>query len=113
MMRFRRVVIGLAAAPAPTPIPHHGRATVMADLALSKATDSQVKQLATDLKKAQAPEVVTMSGWLSSCYRIRPARPAACPAWTWVARPVGHDEPGRHDRTGPLVAALLPFCPAM
>jgi uncharacterized protein (DUF305 family) len=46
-------------------IPHHGQAVTMADLALSKATNSQVKQLATSIKKAQNPEIVAMSGWLA------------------------------------------------
>ncbi|GAB3422569.1 DUF305 domain-containing protein [Flindersiella endophytica] len=45
-------------------IPHHAQAVEMADLALEKATNAQVKQLATGIKQAQQPEIDQMSGWL-------------------------------------------------
>ncbi len=45
-------------------IPHHGQAVDMADLALGRATDPTVKQLAAAVKSAQDPEIATMSGWL-------------------------------------------------
>lgn len=45
-------------------IPHHGQAIDMADMAVKKATNSQVKQLGTQIKAAQDPEIRTMSGWL-------------------------------------------------
>jgi len=45
-------------------IPHHGQAIQMASTALSKATSSKVKDLATQIKAAQDPEISTMSGWL-------------------------------------------------
>jgi uncharacterized protein (DUF305 family) len=45
-------------------IPHHGQAIDMADMAVKKATNSQVKQLAIQIKAAQDPEISTMSGWL-------------------------------------------------
>ncbi|AKT50945.1 DUF305 domain-containing protein [Arsenicicoccus sp. oral taxon 190] len=48
-------------------IPHHQQAIEMADMALSKTTASgKVKGLATDIKKAQDPEIATMRGWLTS-----------------------------------------------
>ncbi len=47
-------------------IPHHGQAVQMADLALSKATNAQVKTLAAQIKAAQDPEIATMSGWLKA-----------------------------------------------
>ncbi|WP_232533868.1 DUF305 domain-containing protein [Plantactinospora sp. KBS50] len=47
-------------------IPHHQQAVAMADLAATRAADSQVKQLATQIKDAQAPEIATMSGWLTT-----------------------------------------------
>lgn len=46
-------------------IPHHGQAIEMADLAVSKATNPQVKAFATQIKAAQAPEIQKMSGWLA------------------------------------------------
>ena len=45
-------------------IPHHGQAVAIADLALTRATDPTVKQLAAAIRAAQAPEIATMSGWL-------------------------------------------------
>jgi uncharacterized protein (DUF305 family) len=46
-------------------IPHHQQAVQMAELAATKATDSQLKQLAAQIKAAQDPEIATMTGWLS------------------------------------------------
>ncbi|MBI4943038.1 MAG: DUF305 domain-containing protein [Actinobacteria bacterium] len=47
-------------------IPHHQQAVEMADLALKNASSNQVKQLATQIKGAQDPEIQTMKGWLTS-----------------------------------------------
>lgn len=46
-------------------IPHHAQAVTMADMALAKATTPTVKQLATSIRAAQAPEIAAMSGWLT------------------------------------------------
>ncbi|WP_350275125.1 DUF305 domain-containing protein [Kribbella sp. HUAS MG21] len=46
-------------------IPHHQQAVTMADLALRKASNATVKQLATAIKAAQDPEIKQMSGWLT------------------------------------------------
>jgi uncharacterized protein (DUF305 family) len=46
-------------------IPHHQQAVTMADLALRKATTADVKNLATAIKAAQAPEIEQLSGWLT------------------------------------------------
>jgi uncharacterized protein (DUF305 family) len=46
-------------------IPHHASAVTMSDQALTKATHPKVKALAAAVKKAQSPEIATMSGWLS------------------------------------------------
>lgn len=43
---------------------HHAQAVEMADLALSRDTNAQVKALAQQIKGAQAPEIASMSGWL-------------------------------------------------
>jgi uncharacterized protein (DUF305 family) len=45
-------------------IPHHQQAVEMADLALSRETSPEVKQLAEQIKAAQGPEIEMMSTWL-------------------------------------------------
>jgi uncharacterized protein (DUF305 family) len=45
-------------------IPHHQQAIEMARIAETRASNAQVKDLATRIKKAQDPEIATMSGWL-------------------------------------------------
>ncbi len=48
-------------------IPHHEQAVEMADLALANSTASAaVTDLARRIKAAQAPEIATMSGWLTA-----------------------------------------------
>ncbi|MEU0373377.1 DUF305 domain-containing protein [Streptomyces sp. NPDC006283] len=47
-------------------IPHHRQAVAMADLATPRAESAEVKKLAEEIKKAQAPEIKTLSGWLAS-----------------------------------------------
>lgn len=47
-------------------ISHHEQAVEMADLALAKATDPKVKDLADRIKAAQVPEITTLKGWLTS-----------------------------------------------
>ncbi|WP_336048196.1 DUF305 domain-containing protein [Streptomyces sp. CA2R101] len=47
-------------------IPHHRQAVEMADLAVTRAASPQVKALAEKIKKAQDPEIKTMSGWLTA-----------------------------------------------
>lgn len=46
-------------------IPHHRQAVEMSDLAETRAS-SEVKSLAAEIKKAQGPEIETLSGWLGS-----------------------------------------------
>lgn len=46
-------------------IPHHRQAVQMADLAATRASSAEVKDLATRIKAAQTPEIATMSGWLT------------------------------------------------
>jgi uncharacterized protein (DUF305 family) len=45
-------------------LPHHAQAVEMADMALSRDTNADVKALAAKIKGAQAPEISSMSGWL-------------------------------------------------
>ncbi|NWF30394.1 DUF305 domain-containing protein [Streptomyces sp. PKU-EA00015] len=47
-------------------IPHHRQAIEMADLAESRAGSAEVKTLAAEIRKAQDPEIKTLSGWLTS-----------------------------------------------
>ena len=47
-------------------IQHHRQAVDMAELAASRASSQEVKELATKIKGAQDPEIKTMSGWLTS-----------------------------------------------
>ncbi|MFD3695069.1 DUF305 domain-containing protein [Streptomyces sp. NPDC058646] len=47
-------------------IPHHRQAIEMADLAATRAESAEVKKLADEIKKAQDPEIKTLSGWLTS-----------------------------------------------
>ncbi|MEU1891231.1 DUF305 domain-containing protein [Streptomyces pristinaespiralis] len=47
-------------------IPHHRQAVVMSDMAETRAASDQVKDLAENIKKAQEPEIATMSAWLKA-----------------------------------------------
>ncbi|MFH8222180.1 DUF305 domain-containing protein [Streptomyces sp. NPDC018057] len=47
-------------------IPHHRQAVEMAALAPSRARSQQVKDLATQIRQAQDPEIETMTGWLEA-----------------------------------------------
>ncbi|MDX3401763.1 MULTISPECIES: DUF305 domain-containing protein [Streptomyces] len=57
-------------------IPHHRQAVEMADLAPGRARSAEVKKLAADIKKAQDPEIRTLSGWLTSWGKDVPAEGA-------------------------------------
>ncbi|WP_405791439.1 DUF305 domain-containing protein [Streptomyces sp. NBC_00029] len=57
-------------------IPHHRQAIEMADLAPTRADSAEVKQLAEEIKKAQDPEIKTLSGWLASWGEQVPAEGA-------------------------------------
>ncbi|MFH9470831.1 DUF305 domain-containing protein [Streptomyces clavifer] len=57
-------------------IPHHRQAVEMADLAPTRAESADVKKLADEIKKAQDPEIKTLSGWLTSWGEQVPAEGA-------------------------------------
>ncbi|MEU9101365.1 DUF305 domain-containing protein [Streptomyces sp. NPDC048361] len=61
-------------------IPHHQQALQMARLAEGRAADSEVKNLATAIEKAQDPEIGTMKGWLTSWGKPLPSSPASSSA---------------------------------
>ena len=44
-------------------IPHHEQAIVMSELALANSEDPKVRELATDILAAQAPEIEQMKSW--------------------------------------------------
>lgn len=46
-------------------IAHHSQAVEMATMASAKASDAEVKSLASAIAAAQEPEIKTMSGWLA------------------------------------------------
>lgn len=47
-------------------IPHHEQAVEMAELAETRASDAEIKELAQKIKAAQDPEIQTMKGWLTA-----------------------------------------------
>ena len=47
-------------------IPHHQQAVEMAELAETRAASQQVKDLATQIKNAQGPEIQQMTAWLEA-----------------------------------------------
>ena len=63
-----------------TMIPHHEQAIVMAELAAARAGSPTVKQLATRIRTAQAPEIAQMTGWLGQW-----GEPTIMPGWSPTA----------------------------
>ncbi|WP_405942563.1 DUF305 domain-containing protein [Streptomyces sp. NBC_00207] len=47
-------------------IPHHRQAILMSDMVAAHGASPDVKALAEKIKKAQAPEIETMTGWLNA-----------------------------------------------
>ncbi|MFG2755556.1 DUF305 domain-containing protein [Streptomyces wuyuanensis] len=58
-------------------VPHHRQAVEMAELAAARAESAEVRKLAEDIRKAQDPEIRTLSGWLSSWGEDVPAASGA------------------------------------
>jgi uncharacterized protein (DUF305 family) len=73
-------------------IPHHQQAVEMATLAESRASDPEIKQLAATIKAAQAPEIATMTGWLTAW-----GQPTAAPS--------GHGMSGGHGGMSGMMSA--------
>ncbi|WP_327585179.1 DUF305 domain-containing protein [Nonomuraea sp. NBC_00507] len=53
-------------------IPHHEQAVEMADLAATRASDPEIKELAVKIKAAQDPEIQTMKAWLTGWGKAAP-----------------------------------------
>ncbi|MEU1968647.1 DUF305 domain-containing protein [Micromonospora sediminicola] len=73
-------------------IPHHQQAVAMADLAPTRASDPELKDLAAKIKAAQDPEITTMKGWLTAW-----GRPTDLPSdhsMPGMSATPGHDMPG-------------------
>jgi uncharacterized protein (DUF305 family) len=68
-------------------IPHHQQAIHIADLAASRASNPQVRQLAMTIKAAQSAEIQTMTGWLRAW-----GQPMAMPSNPMGG--MGHGMPG-------------------
>ena len=47
-------------------IPHHEQAVEMAELAVRRANDPELKEIAAQVMSAQEPEITTMTGWLTA-----------------------------------------------
>jgi uncharacterized protein (DUF305 family) len=47
-------------------IPHHRQAIVMSEMVENHSSSNDVKALAAQIKKAQGPEITTMSSWLKA-----------------------------------------------
>ena len=47
-------------------IPHHEQAVEMAELAVGRANDPEIKEIAAQVMSAQEPEITTMTGWLTA-----------------------------------------------
>ncbi|MEU7983044.1 DUF305 domain-containing protein, partial [Micromonospora sp. NPDC049081] len=54
-------------------IPHHQQAVRMSELAGNRAADPEVTRLAEQIRAAQAPEIATMTGWLTAWGRPVPS----------------------------------------
>ncbi|MEQ4725593.1 DUF305 domain-containing protein [Nonomuraea sp. B19D2] len=54
-------------------IPHHQQAVEMAELADTRASDKEIKDLAAKIKAAQDPEIQTMQGWLTAWGKPMPS----------------------------------------
>ncbi|MEU7742614.1 DUF305 domain-containing protein [Nonomuraea sp. NPDC049158] len=67
-------------------IPHHQQAVEMAELAETRASDKEVKELAAKIKAAQDPEIQTMKGWLTGWGKPLPSG--------GMDQGMGHDMPG-------------------
>ncbi|GGZ91750.1 DUF305 domain-containing protein [Streptomyces echinoruber] len=76
-------------------IPHHRQAVAMADLAVSRAGSQEVKDLAARIRKAQDPEIATMSGWLKTWGETVPGASAS-------AMPSMSDMPGMDHSGGSM-----------
>ncbi|MFG3506694.1 DUF305 domain-containing protein [Streptomyces sp. NPDC047821] len=72
-------------------IPHHRQAVDMADMAADRASATEVKELAAAIKKAQDPEIRTLSGWLTS----------------WGEQVPGEDAPAGHSGHGDGMAGMM------
>lgn len=81
-------------------IPHHQQAITMAQMALTQATNPEVKKLATAIKAAQDPEIQTMSGWLAGWGQPVPATTGATHDMSQMGSPTSDGMGGMGDMDG-------------
>lgn len=72
-------------------IQHHAQALAMVDLTVERDLDPEVQQLAEQIRAAQAPEIETMTDWLTQWDEPIPAT---------VNDHVNAEEDGEHDMEG-------------
>ncbi|MFD5746278.1 DUF305 domain-containing protein [Streptomyces sp. NPDC127033] len=75
-------------------IPHHRQAVEMADLAAGRASAAGVRTLASEIKRAQDPEIRTLSEWLTAWGEDVPAQDAS------AADGAGHSGHSGHSMSG-------------
>ncbi|MFJ1747728.1 DUF305 domain-containing protein [Streptomyces sp. NPDC088116] len=81
-------------------IPHHRQAVEMADLAAGRASSAEVKALASEIKKAQDPEIKTLSGWLTAWGEDVPAKGADHSGHAMAGMMSGDDMSGLEKASG-------------
>lgn len=77
-------------------VPHHEQGLEMADLALELSDDAEVLDLAQRIKDSQAPELLTMKGWLAGwgpTATIPPATPTDAASPDVAATPAAPGAP--------------------
>ena len=84
-------------------IPHHEQAVEMADLALAPnaGASAQVRDLARQIKGAQAPEIQQMTGWLNGW-----GAPTAMPG-SDGSNDLGAMDHSGHDMAGMTMAGMM------
>jgi uncharacterized protein (DUF305 family) len=88
-------------------IPHHAQAVEMSDLVLAKpGLDPDVRELAKDIRAAQAPEIELMRGWLAGWDQPVPPADGTGPETTGPMPGMDHGPGGMSTMSGADMAAL-------
>ncbi|MFC7220538.1 DUF305 domain-containing protein [Streptomyces polyrhachis] len=80
-------------------IPHHRQALEMADLVAGRSSDAEVKTLAEQIRRAQDPEIATLTRWLGEWQQPVPG--------AHVGHGGGDDGNGGHTMSGMMTEAQL------
>ncbi|MEV0601974.1 DUF305 domain-containing protein [Streptomyces sp. NPDC050315] len=79
-------------------IPHHQQAMEMSELADGRAKDAEIKELATEIAKAQGPEIKKMHSWLTAW--DKPESPSSTPGMDHGSGGMEHGSGGTHEMAG-------------